>query len=380
MRQLTDEQTMLLDMVRELAREKIAPRAAEIDQTGEYPSDIRDALAKLDLLALPFAEEYGGTGTDLLTICMVIEEIAKVCATSALIVATQSLGSLPIALAGTAEQKQRFFPRLATGEWLAAFALTEPGAGSDAAATRTRAVLDGDSYVINGVKHFITNAGLAHVNCVIAVTDPTKGIKGLSALIVESDRPGFSLGKTDHKMGIRGSRTGELVFSDCRVPASNLIGREGDGFKIAMMTLDRSRPEVAAQALGIAQGALDYACRYAKERVQFGGPIANLQGIQFMLADMAMQVEASRLLVYQAAEAVDHGDKNITILSSMAKCFAGDTAMRVTVDAVQVLGGYGYMTEFPLERMMRDAKITQLYEGTNQIQRLVIARNLLNRY
>jgi alkylation response protein AidB-like acyl-CoA dehydrogenase len=380
MRQLTDEQTMLLDMVRELAREKIVPRAAEIDQTGEYPSDIRDALAKLDLLALPFAEEYGGTGTDLLTICMVIEEIAKVCATSALIVATQSLGSLPIALAGTAEQKQRFFPRLATGEWLAAFALTEPGAGSDAAATRTRAVLDGDSYVINGVKHFITNAGLAHVNCVIAVTDPTKGIKGLSALIVESDRPGFSLGKTDHKMGIRGSRTGELVFSDCRVPASNLIGREGDGFKIAMMTLDRSRPEVAAQALGIAQGALDYACRYAKERVQFGGPIANLQGIQFMLADMAMQVEASRLLVYQAAEAVDHGDKNITILSSMAKCFAGDTAMRVTVDAVQVLGGYGYMTEFPLERMMRDAKITQLYEGTNQIQRLVIARNLLNRY
>ncbi|MDP3047227.1 MAG: acyl-CoA dehydrogenase family protein [Chloroflexota bacterium] len=380
MRQLTEEQRMLLDMVRELAQEKIAPRAAEIDQSAEYPWDVKDALAKLDLLALPFPEEYGGTGTDLLTICMVIEEIAKVCATSALIIATQTLGSLPISLAGTPEQKQRFFPRLASGEWIAAFAITEPGAGSDAAAMRTRAVLDGDSYVLNGSKHFITNAGIAHVNTVVAMTDPTKGVKGLSAFIVESDRPGFSVGKIEHKMGIRGSRTGELVFSDCRIPVTNLLGKEGDGFKIAMMTLDRSRPEVAAQALGIAQGALDYACRYAKERVQFGGPIANLQAIQFMLADMAMQIEASRLLVYQAAAAVDHGDKNITMLSAMAKCFAGDTAMRVTVDALQVLGGYGYMTEYPLERMMRDAKITQIYEGTNQIQRLVIARNLLNQY
>jgi alkylation response protein AidB-like acyl-CoA dehydrogenase len=380
MRQLTEEQRMLLDMVRELAQERIAPRAAEIDQTAEYPWDIKDALAKQDLLALPFPEQYGGTGTDLLTICMVIEEIAKVCATSALIIATQTLGSLPISLAGTAEQKQRFFPRLSSGEWIAAFALTEPGAGSDAAGMRTRAVLDGDSYVLNGSKHFITNAGIAHVNTVVAMTDPTKGVKGLSAFIVESDRPGFSVGKIEHKMGIRGSRTGELVFSDCRIPVTNLLGKEGDGFKIAMMTLDRSRPEVGAQALGIAQGALDYACRYAKERVQFGGPISNLQAIQLMLADMAMQVEASRLLVYQAAEAVDKGDKNITMLSAMAKCFAGDTAMRVTVDALQVLGGYGYMTEYPLERMMRDAKITQIYEGTNQIQRMVIARNLLNQY
>jgi alkylation response protein AidB-like acyl-CoA dehydrogenase len=380
MRQLTEEQRMLLDMVRELAQEKIAPRAAEIDQSQEYPWDIKDALAKLDLLALPFPEEYGGTGTDLLTICMVVEEIAKVCATSSLIIATQTLGSLPITLAGTPEQKQRFFPRLASGEWIAAFALTEPGAGSDAACMRTRAVRDGDSYVLNGSKHFITNAGIAYVNTVVAMTDPTKGVKGLSAFIVESDRPGFAVGKIEHKMGIRGSRTGELVFSDCRVPAANLLGKEGDGFKIAMMTLDRSRPEVGAQALGIAQGALDYACRYAKERVQFGGPIANLQAIQFMLADMALQVEASRLLVYQAASAVDRGDKDITMLSAMAKCFAGDTAMRVTVDALQVLGGYGYMTEYPLERMMRDAKITQLYEGTNQIQRVVIARNLLNQY
>jgi len=380
MRQLTEEQRMLLDMVRELAQERIAPRASEIDQAGEYPWDIKDAFAKLDLLALPFPEEYGGTGTDLLTICMVIEEVAKVCATSALIIATQSLGSLPISLAGTPEQKRRFFPRLATGEWIPTFALTEPGAGSDAAAMRTRAVPDGDSYVLNGNKHFITNAGLAYVNTVFAMTDPTKGVKGISAFIVESDRPGFSVGKIEHKMGIRGSRTAEIVLQDCRVPRENLLGKEGDGFKIAMMTLDRSRPEVAAQALGIAQGALDYACKYAKERVQFGGPIANLQGIQFMLADMAIQVEAARQLVYQAAEAVDRGDKRISLLSAMAKCFAGDTAMRVTTDAVQVLGGYGYMTEYPLERMMRDAKITQIYEGTNQIQRLVVARNLLNQY
>jgi alkylation response protein AidB-like acyl-CoA dehydrogenase len=379
-RQVTEEQKMLLDMVRHLAQEKIAPRAAEIDQTAEYPWDVKEALAKLDLLGLPFPEEYGGTGSDLLTICMVIEEIAKVCATSALIIATQSLGTLPILLAGTPEQKQRFFPKLAAGEWIAAFALTEPGAGSDAAAMRTRAVRDGDSYVLNGSKHFITNAGIAYVNTVCAMTDSARGVKGISAFIVESDRPGFSVGKIEHKMGIRGSRTGELIFQDCRIPAENILGREGDGFKIAMMTLDRSRPEVGAQALGIAQGALDYACRYAKERIQFGGPIANLQAIQFMLADMAMQVEASRLLVYQAAEAVDRADKNVSMYSSMAKCFAGDTAMRVTTDAVQVLGGYGYMTEYPLERMMRDAKITQIYEGTNQIQRLVVARSLLAQY
>lgn len=380
MRELNEEQRMLLDMVREVAQEKIAPRAAAIDQAGEYPWDIKDALAKLDLLALPFPEEYGGTGTDLLTICMVIEEIAKVCATSSLIIATQSLGSLPISLAGTPEQKNRYFPRLASGEWVAAFGLTEPGAGSDAAAMRTRAVREGDEYVINGSKHFITNAGVAHVNTIFAMTDSSKGVKGISAFVVEADRPGFAVGKIEHKMGIRGSRTGELVFSDCRIPAENLLGKEGDGFKIAMMTLDRSRPEVAAQAVGIAQGAVDFACRYAKERIQFGAPISSLQAIQFMLADMATSVQAARLLVYEAAEAIDRGDKNLSILSAMAKCFAGDTAMRVTTDAVQVLGGYGYMTEYPVERMMRDAKITQIYEGTNQIQRVVIARQLLNQY
>ncbi len=380
MRQLNEEQRMLLDMVREVAQEKIAPRAAAIDESGEYPWDIKDALAKLDLLGLPFPEEYGGTGTDLLTICMVIEEIAKVCATSALIIATQSLGTLPITIAGTSEQKRRLFPRLASGEWIAAFGLTEPGAGSDAAAMRTKAVREGDEYVLNGTKHFITNAGIAHVNTIFAMTDASRGVKGISAFIVESDRPGFSAGKIEHKMGIRGSRTGELVFQDCRIPAENLLGKEGDGFKIAMMTLDRSRPEVGAQAVGIAQGALDYACRYAKERCQFGGPIANLQAIQFMLADMAMQVQAARLMVYDAAEAADRGDKRLTLLSAMCKCFAGDTAMRVTTDAVQVLGGYGYMTEYPVERMMRDAKITQIYEGTNQIQRVVVARALLNEY
>jgi alkylation response protein AidB-like acyl-CoA dehydrogenase len=380
MPQLTDEQKMLLDMVREVAQEKIAPRAAEIDEKGEYPWDIKEALAKLDLLALPFPEEYGGTGSDLVTICMVIEEIAKVDATSSLIIATQSLGTLPIALVGTPEQKKRYFPRLATGEWIAAFGLTEPGAGSDAAAMRTRAVRDGDSYILNGTKHFITNAGIAYVNIIVAMTDPSRGVKGMSAFVVESDRPGFSVGKIEHKMGIRGSRTGELVMQDCRIPAENLLGKEGDGFKIAMMTLDHSRPEVGAQAVGIAQGALDYACRYAKERVQFGGPLTNLQGIQFMLADMAMQVDAARLMVRRAAEAVDRNDKNMSLYSAMAKCFAGDTAMRVTTDAVQVLGGYGYMTEYPLERMMRDAKITQIYEGTNQIQRVVVAKNLLAQY
>lgn len=380
MRQLTEEQKMLLDMVRKFAQEKIAPRAAEIDEKGEYPWDIKEAMAKLDLLALPFPEEYGGTGSDLLTICMVIEEIAKVCVTSSLIVAIQSLGSLPITISGTPEQKKRYFSKLASGEWMPAFALTEPSAGSDVAAMRTRAVRDGDSYVINGTKHFITNAGIANLYSVFAMTDPAKGVKGISAFVVESDRPGFSVGKIEHKMGVRGSQTGELLFQDCRIPAENLLGKEGDGFKIAMMTLDRSRPEVGAQAVGVAQGALDYACRYAKERVQFGGSIASLQGIQFMLADMAIQVEAARLLVYQAAEAAERGDKNIAMYSAMAKCFAGDTAMHVTTDAVQVLGGYGYMKEYPLERMMRDAKITQIYEGTSQIQRLVVARNLLAQY
>lgn len=377
---LTEEQRMLRDMVRDLAQKVIAPRAAEVDETGEYPWDIKEALARQELLALPFPEEYGGAGADMMTLCLVVEELAKVDASSALIIGIQSLGAIPIMLAGTAEHKARYFPKLAKGEWMPAFALTEPGAGSDAAAIRTKAVRDGDSYVLNGNKHFITNVGLAQVYTVFAMTAPEKGTRGISAFLVEADTPGFSVGKIEHKMGIRGSRTGEVIMQDCRIPAGNLLGNEGDGFKIAMMTLDRSRPEIGAQAVGIAQGALDFAARYAKERVQFGAPIANLQAIQFMLADMAMQVDAARLLVYRAAKAIDEGDKNISMYSAMAKCFASDVAMRVTTDAVQVLGGYGYMKEYPLERMMRDAKITQIYEGTNQILRLVAARGLLAQY
>ena len=277
---------------------------------------------------------------------------------------------------GTPEQKQRYIPRLASGEWLAAYALTEPGSGSDAGAMRTRAERKGDTYVLNGVKHFITNAGIAQVNTVFAVTDPTAGSHGTSAFVVEADRPGFRMGKLENKMGIRGSQTGELVFEDCVVPAENLLGREGDGFKIGLLTLDRTRPGIAAQALGIAQGALDFAANYAQQRQQFGKPIFENQAIQFMLADMDIKVEAARRLVYHAGELIDEGATRFSRESAIAKTFASDIAMEVTNDAIQILGGYGYMKEFPVERMLRDAKICQIYEGTNQIQRLVIARNL----
>jgi alkylation response protein AidB-like acyl-CoA dehydrogenase len=288
------------------------------------------------------------------------------------------LGALPIMLAGTDEQKRQYFPRLASGEWLAAFGLTESGSGSDAAAMKTHAVRQGDKYILNGSKRFITNGGLAHVNAIFALTDPNAGTRGISAFIVEDDFPGFAVGRVEDKMGIKGSQTAELIFTDCEVPAENLLGREGDGFKIAMMTLDRTRPGIGAQALGIAQGALDLAVSYSKQRVQFNRPIAENQGIQFMLADMATRVEAARLLVYNAAEMIDRGDASFGKYSAMAKMFASDAAMSVTGDAIQVLGGYGYMKEYPAERMMRDAKITQIYEGTNQIQRLVIARALLS--
>jgi alkylation response protein AidB-like acyl-CoA dehydrogenase len=371
------EEKMLLDMVRDLAREKVAPRAAEIDATGEFPWDMKELLARQDILAMPFPEEYGGLGSSELSILMVIEELAKACATTSLLLCVQQLGSMPIKLAGTEEQKQRTFPKLATGEWLAAYALTEPGSGSDAGAMRTRAERRGDTYVLNGLKHFITNAGLAHINTVFAITDPeAPGARGISAFIVEDDRPGFRLGHIENKMGIRGSQTGELVFEDCVIPAENLLGKEGDGFKIALATLDRTRPGIAAQALGIAQGALDFAVQYAKQRVQFGQPIIANQGIQFMLADMDIQVEAARRLVYHVGELMDEGVANFGRESAIAKTFASDAAMQVTNDAIQVLGGYGYMKEFPVERMLRDAKITQIYEGTNQIQRLVIGRAL----
>ena len=373
---IEDEQA-LIEAIRELARERVAPRAAEIDRTHEFPWDMKELLAQQDIFAMPFPVEYGGLGSSHLALVMAIEELSRACATTGLLLAVQHLGSTPIMLAGTDEQKRKYFPKLASGEWLAAYGLTEAGSGSDAAAMRTIAVRKGDKYILNGAKRFITNGGLAQVNSVMAITDPTKGTRGISAFIVERDFPGFSVGRIEDKMGIRGSQTAELIFTDCEVPAENILGREGDGFKIAMSTLDRTRPGIGAQALGIAQGALDLAVAYAKERVQFNKPIAENQGIQFMLADMATKVEASRLLVYNAAEMIDRGEKNFSKYSSMAKMFASDSAMSVTNDAIQVLGGYGYMTEYPAERMLRDAKITQIYEGTNQIQRLVIARALL---
>src|SRR6266436_6945421 len=374
---LSEDEQALIEAIREIAQAQVAPRAAEIDHTGEFPWDMKELLAQQDILAMPFPTEYGGIGASELAIVMAIEELSRHCATTALLLAVQQLGSLPILLVGNEEQKRRYLPKLASGEWMAAFGLTESGSGSDAAAMRTEAVRSGDKYILNGSKRFITNGGLAKVNSVFAITDREQGTHGISAFIVEKDFPGFSVGRIEDKMGIKGSQTGELIFTDCEVPAENLLGREGDGFKIAMMTLDRTRPGIGAQALGIAQGALDLAVSYSKQRVQFGRPIADNQGIQFMMADMAVKVEAARLLIYNVAEMIDRDEEDFSMYSSMAKLFASDAAMAVTGDAIQVLGGYGYMKEYPAERMMRDAKITQIYEGTNQIQRLVIARALL---
>jgi alkylation response protein AidB-like acyl-CoA dehydrogenase len=377
MYELSEEHKMLQQTIRQLAKEKVEPRAAEIDARGEYPWDMFELLRDNDILALCFPEELGGAGADLLAVCIAIEELAKVCTNTSLILGVCKLGSQPIMLAGNNEQLKKYIPPLARGEKQAAFGLTEPGAGSDAAAMITRAERRGDKYIINGQKCFITNGGIADTYSIFAKTDESAGVKGISAFIVEKDYPGFAVGKIEHKMGIRGSQTTELIFTDMEVPAENLLGKEGEGFKIAMMTLDRTRPSIGAQAVGIAAGALEYAIAYAKERVQFGAPIAKLQGIQFMIADMAMQVEAARQLVYYSACLVESAGREASAVSAMAKCFASDVAMRVTVDAVQVLGGYGYMTDYPLERMMRDAKITQIYEGTNQVQRVVIARSLL---
>ena len=374
---VVDDEQALIDAIREIAQERVAPRAAAIDHSAEFPWDMKELLAQQDIFAMPFPTAYGGIGASELAIVMAVEELSRCCATTGLMLAVQQLGSTPIALAGNADQKHRYFPRLASGEWLAAFGLTEAGSGSDAAAMGTIAVRKGDKYILNGSKRFITNGGLAQVNSVFALTDPERGTRGISAFIVEKDFPGFSVGRIEDKMGIKGSQTAELIFTDCEVPVENLLGREGEGFKIAMMTLDRTRPGIGAQAVGIAQGALDLAVSYSKQRVQFNKPIAENQGIQFMLADMATNVEAARLMVHNVAEMIDRGDKNFSQYSAMAKMFASDAAMAVTNDAIQVLGGYGYMKEYPAERMMRDAKITQIYEGTNQIQRLVIARALL---
>ena len=378
---INEDEQELIAAIRELARERVAPRAAEIDHSGQFPWDMKELLAQQDIYAMPFPEEYGGLGSTEQAVVMAIEELSRACATTGLLLAVQQLGATPIILAGNDAQKRKYLPPLASGEWLAAFGLTEAGSGSDAAAMRTFAVRKGDKYILNGAKRFITNGGLAQVNSVFALTEPDKGVHGISAFIIEKDFPGFSVGRIEEKMGIKGSQTAELIFTDCEVPAENLLGSEGEGFKFAMRTLDRTRIGIGAQALGIAQGALDLAVAYAKERVQFGKPIGENQGIQFMLADMATKVEASRLLVYNAAEMVDRDETDAESgfgkYSAMAKMFASDRAMEVTNDAIQILGGYGYMKEYPAERMMRDAKITQIYEGTNQIQRVVVARDLL---
>jgi len=374
---LTQDQLDFRDTIRQIVRERVAPRAAEIDAKAEYPWDIRRLFAEQDLLGLPFDEEHGGTGTGTLMLNVAVEEIARACASSALILMIQELGTLPIKLFGSEELKQRFLPRCASGEWTPAFALSEPEAGSDPGGMITSAVRDGDEWVVNGTKNWITNLGVADFYVVFAKTDREAGrSRGISAFVVEADRPGFSVGKLEHKLGIKGSPTGQPIFEDVRIPAENLIGEEGRGMHVALGTLDHSRLGVAAQAVGIAQGAIDHAVAYAHERRQFGRPIADFQGIQFKLADMETRTAAARELLYRACAKIDRHEPDRGKYSAMAKLFASDTAMAVTVEAVQVLGGYGYVTEYPVERYMRDAKITQIYEGTNEIQRLVIARAL----
>jgi alkylation response protein AidB-like acyl-CoA dehydrogenase len=374
---LTDEQREIRELVRTLARERIAPRAAEIDESAEFPWDMVELMREHELFGLAFGEEYGGSAAGSLMLLVAVEEVSRACATTGLVLAVQELSSLALRLAGTDEQKSRFLPRLASGEWIAAYALTEAGSGSDSAAMRTQAKRDGKEYVLNGSKRFITNAGVAGLYTVFAKTDPEGGHAGISCFAVEADAPGFEVGRIEPKMGIKGSTTGELFFNDCRVPAGNLVGEEGEGFKIAMRILDRSRPGIAAQALGIAQGATDYALEYAKSRETMGEPIAEHQLVAGKLADMETRCEAARGLLYKAGLMMDEDAPGLTKISAMAKLFCSDTAMEVTTDAVQILGGYGYIKEYPVERMMRDAKITQIYEGTNEIQRLVIAREMV---
>jgi alkylation response protein AidB-like acyl-CoA dehydrogenase len=374
---LNDEQKMFVEQLRKMVNEKVAPRAAEIDKKGEFPWDIKEIFQEMGLLGLSVPQEFGGTSQGHIYVCLAVEEIAKACVSSSLIVQVQSLGWEPILIGGSEAQKKKYGPGVSSGKALTAFGLTEAGAGSDAAAMRTKAVKKGDKYIINGSKCFISNGPIADLVTLFAMTDSSQGVKGISAFIVEKDFPGYSVAKWESKMGIKGSPTGELVFKDMEVPAGNLIGAEGKGFVYAMKTLDTSRPVIAAQAVGLAQGALDQAVKYAKERVQFGKPIGHFQGISWMLADMAAQIESARALTYQAADMVDALDPRRTYMSACCKLIASDVAMKVTTDALQIAGGYGYMTEYPFERMMRDAKITQIYEGTNQIQKLVISREVL---
>lgn len=374
--EFTDEQQMIRQMIAKLAGEKIAPRAAEIDETNEFPIDIKEIMAENGLLKMGLPEKYGGIGAEVTTLCIAMEEIAKVSLTATIIFFSIHLIIEMLLAAGTDKQKERFFPKIAEGNKVGCMAVTEPNAGSDLSGIKTRAVLDGDNYLVNGSKCFLTAGGMADFYALFASTQPEKKGKGISGFIVERDTPGLSIGKLENPMGMRGAANVELIFEDARIPKDNLLGNEGEGLKILLETLETERLWVSAQAVGLAQGAMDYAARYAKERAQFGRPIVEFQAIQFMLADMAMQIEAARSLLYRAASLKDQGKKDTRGLAAMAKCFATDVAMKVTTDAVQILGGYGYMKDHPLERMMRDAKATQIFAGTNQIQRIVIARSL----
>lgn len=374
---LTEEQRMIKDLARQIAEEHVKPVRAELDRTGEFPWDIMKILAQADMFRVFVPEQYGGLGTGTLELCLVVEELSRVCLGVSTTYAANALGTYPILLFGNEEQKQKYLPDIADGKRLVAFALTEPNAGSDAGGIQTTAVRDGDYYILNGRKQWITNGGEAEIYTVIALTDKSKGARGASAFIVEKGTPGFSFGKKEDKMGIRASATRELIFEDCRVPKENLLGREGMGFIVAMKTLDQSRVGVGAQGVGVAQGAFEEAAKFAKQRVQFGQPVISFQAVQHMLADMAILIEAARALVYSVARYIDSGAKEITKVSAMAKTFATDVAMKVTVDAVQVMGGSGYMKDYPVEKMMRDAKILQIYEGTNQIQRNVIGQSII---
>ena len=374
---LPEEHRELRASVRALAQDKIAPRAAEIDQSAEFPRDVYDVLVAAGLHAIDIPEEYGGQGGDALAVVLVIEEIARVCMSSALIPSVNKLGTLPLRIAADSDLLSRYLPQVASGEAMFSYCLSERESGSDAAAMKTRAVMDGDEWVLNGQKSWITNAGVSAYYTVLAVTDPDAGVQGISAFVVHADDPGVSFGAPERKLGIHGSPTREILFDHARIPGDRIVGAPGTGFRTAMTTLDHTRITIGAQAIGVAQGALDAAVAYAKEREQFGRPISDFQGIQFMLADMAMKLEAARTLVYTAAAKSERGDADLTFFGAAAKCFASDVAMEVTTDAVQVFGGYGYTKDYPVERFMRDAKITQIYEGTNQIQRIVMARQLL---
>jgi alkylation response protein AidB-like acyl-CoA dehydrogenase len=377
---LPEEHQLLRKTVREVAADKIAPRAAEIDETAEFPWDVHDALVAADLHAVHVPEQYGGVGADAIASAIVIEEIARACCASSLIPAVNKLGTMGLILAGNEDLKKHYLGKLARGEGMFSYCLSEPEAGSDAANMKTRAVRDGDSFVLNGTKRWITNAGESEYYTVMAVTDPDAGPRGISAFVVEKADQGVSFGAPEKKMGIKGSPTREVYFDNVRIPADRVIGEEGTGFKTALRTLDHTRLTIGAQALGVAQGAVDYCLRYVQERKQFGKPISEFQGVSFMLADMAMKTEAARSLIYRAAAMSERMEPDLTFMSAAAKCFASDVAMEVTTNGVQLLGGYGYTKDFPLERMMRDAKITQIYEGTNQIQRLVMSRNLFKNH